>query len=364
MQRRRAYFLTSVPFSKQHTIDLEINQFDKYYDCIRVDLSTLYNRNYQIQSVADRIIKDFDDFDKFLSEIEDSPLIITNILNSDLPLIYQQLKKKDSLICGFTKEVQSGYYAKRNIKDESLLTKIKHDIRDALIALNLYYRKYDILFANYDYDKGKRKRFVRVHHIKYDLVKHLQPKRLVEGDYIVFCDVGLSTHPMYDGINNRLPLNIYLKKMNDFFDFLERTKKEVVVSVHPKAKYDLDDFKGRRVFCGETPSLIYYSSFVVCHYTTSINEAVLLEKPILIAYSDDFMKYASFETMHSGLEIAKDLKIRPCNIDKLSDTTIIEDYFSTNGYEKFSEKYLVVKNHENQTNIEIINNYLVNNSAN
>lgn len=359
MSEKTVYFFTSVPFSEQHQIDLEVDYFSYIFRCVRVDLSKLYNRNYAVNSLAEIKINDFGEFLKFVSDMEDRPVILTNILNSDLPLIYGSLKKKKALICGFTKEVQSGYYAKRNYNEHSLTVKLKHTVKNILIRMNLYNRKYDVLFANYDYEKGKRKSFVRIHHIKYDLIRGLKPVRLVAEDYIVFCDVGLSNHPMFDNDSNRLPLDLYLAKMNALFDYLEQTlNKKVVISVHPKVHYDADAFKGRAIFSGVTPSLIYYSSFVVCHYTTSINEAVLLKKPILFAYSDSFFKYSSSATMHSGTEIAKDLNVRPYNIDKLNQNEDLNSFLSTEGYDRFIKKYLIAEEQKEKTNAEIIVNYL------
>ena len=64
---------------------------------------------------------------------------------------------------------------------------------------------------------------------------------------------------------------------------------KVIISAHPRSDVILLSkyYKGREVFTQRTNELVKRSEFCIAHYSTSINYAVLHEKPIIFITTND-----------------------------------------------------------------------------
>ena len=165
------------------------------------------------------------------------------------------------------------------------------------------------------------------HSLDYDI--YLQHKNEISDSSKingVFLDEYLPLHPdfLYMGIEFPISSDNYYPKICNFFKTLEKNMNtRVVIAAHPKSDYDNspDYFCGRTHIKGETARLVRESSFVIAHMSTSIDFAVLYNKPILFITTDDIQKLNSGKNI-KGLAItaiASEFGKIPINIDHLSE---------------------------------------------
>lgn len=162
-------------------------------------------------------------------------------------------------------------------------------------------KKYDFLItSNYEtsvenYNVQKPITVIETHCLDYDLaLKNDTNKCLVNSKYVVFLDQYLMDHP--DFIRSGNPLQIsrekYFKELNNLFVSIEnKFDFKVVIAAHPRAnieKYS-DIFKGREIFFGKSELLVKHCEFVLTHYSTAVNFAVIYKKPILFITSDELI---------------------------------------------------------------------------
>ena len=120
----------------------------------------------------------------------------------------------------------------------------------------------------------------------YDFVlSKLVKKRILDDKYIVFLDEYIINHPDFKILNKKIDKEkLYYQELNKFFNFIEKTFKfKVVIASHPRAdlEYNKIKFPKHNVFIGNTPQLMKYSEGCITHASTSVNFAVIFEKPIL-----------------------------------------------------------------------------------
>ena len=122
--------------------------------------------------------------------------------------------------------------------------------------------------------------------------------RLLNYKYFVFLDEYTIKHTDYKMLNRKVDKeDLYYKDLNDFFQNLENhLKVKVVIASHPRAdiEYNIKKFPKFKVFKGKTPQLIKYSEGCILHRSTSVNFAVIFEKPTLFITTNR-MRIRSYE---------------------------------------------------------------------
>lgn len=111
--------------------------------------------------------------------------------------------------------------------------------------------------------------------------------------FVVFLDQALECHPDFALNGTAPPVGVeYLEALNNFFsDIKTYFGFEVVVAAHPK-RSNHRAFGDVLCVTGETADLVAGSEFVIAHYSTAINLAVLHKKPILIASTAELSRVA------------------------------------------------------------------------
>jgi len=205
---------------------------------------------------------------------------------------------------------------------------------------------------NYKFPIGKKTKIIWGHTLDYDLyLKNLRKSsnnKFKDENYIVFCDEYLPLHPEYIRNNIEPPITpeIYYSTMCKFFYKVEKeTGFKVVIAAHPRSKYEEhpDYFDGRKVIRGKTMELVKDSKFVLMHGSTSLNFAVLYNKPVLfltmvkMQQSKVFSNYVrvfSSELNKEFIIIDRDFKI-----DWDKELRVDEE-----AYANYKEKYIKRKN--------------------
>ena len=148
-------------------------------------------------------------------------------------------------------------------------------------------------------------------------------KNLLSEEYIVVCDTPLS-HPDIDELEgklNHLIIEEYYKKLFNFLKNLENTfNKSIIFCKHPKGNYEVyNNFdlikKNFQISVHETRGYIAKAKFVLFQTSNTINDAVIMQKPIL-QYDSDLLNIMTKNKI-KNFNLALDcLKI---NIDNLSE---------------------------------------------
>lgn len=166
-------------------------------------------------------------------------------------------------------------------------------------------------------------------------------------NYILFIDTGLTRHP--DLFAKKILLQTekeYFKNLNKFFSFLENNyNSKVVISAHPKVRYEKNEFENRKVFYGKTIELVRNSKFVVLHNSTAISYVVLYDKKFLFLtsnYINSFYINKSPGQILIGMSLY--FKKKLINIDDDFDIKFINNLLNTeNNTSLYKEDYLFSK---------------------
>ena len=324
-------FLTNIPFIRQHRIDMYIDVIEKAYDVELWDLSAIYGQKEKVKELEKNCLKilSLNEFEgKLKAEKASSNIVvITNILLQKLRRIYDCIHVLEIPIVNINKEAFAswmsfagsvGLFGK--IRFLSFLKALCYYMPFTRRLFNLYryrYVKYDYMLSSYNFYPEESKNFVRIHHVKYDeAVAAVNQEPCVDGNYILFIDASLADHPMYINHPRKVNREYYLKQLNRYFSMLEeKYKMKVVISAHPKSMYKKDDFKGREIIMYKTPNLVFHAKYVVSHYSTSLFDVILQNKPFKVMYSYDLLHSACRGATAMGLQMATMLHVEKVDLD-------------------------------------------------
>lgn len=143
-------------------------------------------------------------------------------------------------------------------------------------------------------------KIIRLHSLDYENYQH--SSRTIELNvpgvglgrkFAVFLDDYLPFHPDYKviGMKPLIDADYYYQKMDDFFRYVcEQLDIDIIVAAHPKSNLEHQKklYSNYTVIQGETLNLVSKSEFVLSHSSTSVNYAVLLQKPVVFIDSDRY----------------------------------------------------------------------------
>lgn len=366
-------FLTNIPFMKHHYRDMYVEEIARKYIVELWDLSILYKSSYIQKGISDfeEAIK-IDSIDTFEKLLKDSihnfnTIIITNILNRNLGIIYGILKQNNIPIVCINKEsfaTSLEYRGKIHYLSffdlRSQISSIGNTlpfVKGLLQRRTLGRYQYDYLIGGHNYFPIQAKNFLKIHQIKYDeFLKASLSENVIKSKYILYIGSAPSSHPAYTNKQNSLNHKNYMFAINSYLKKVEEdTGLEVIVSGHPKGYYDKTECGNRRIFVGKTAELIHYSEGVICHFSTSLVNAILEHKPVQIIYNSDILRSSFANTMVSGLELGRLCKTDICDIDKYHKWVM---GVNEKAYNNFLDDEIINTDHPDKNNAELICNYL------
>jgi len=327
--------MTCIPMIQQHLADLYVESIAKSHPVLLWDLSGLYNRDEQVSHRVENClrIQSLEELDQELSRVTKPALIVTNIMFYSLKRIYATVKKHDIPIANITKEGLAYHLFESNWRSldirygfmdaaKTLARKIGPIRRTINWVINGPV-KYDYLLANGNFYPEYTRHFVKIHHVKYD--EYLQSKSLpplLDGPYAVFLDTAATTHPFYNlkrhAGKRKVDTQGYIDRLNRFFDQVEKEHNLPVNHRRPSERQTTTKktFNGRPIIKYKTGQLIEHSSLVLSHYSTSVINAILSEKPLVFLWYPE-MLYSMQKYMAIGaIEYAKRLKAPNLNLDQ------------------------------------------------
>lgn len=174
-----------------------------------------------------------------------------------------------------------------------------------------------------------------------------------ENGKIIFLDIFLPFHNDLDlSKDKRVNPEIYYNELNNFFIKLEEFyENEIIIAAHPTAIYKNNPFQGRKIIYNNTNELVKYSSFVISHWSTSVNYAIIYKKPILFFYTSEMLIHYRFSHILSLISYSNSLSQK---LVYVNDNNIFDSNFIINEklYSNYIEKYISF-NTGNKKNIDI-----------
>lgn len=149
---------------------------------------------------------------------------------------------------------------------------------------------------NYNIPRSVDTKIVWCHTLDYDLyldnIKVGFKKKRKSEKYALFIDGYMPFHPDYFFMNIKPPTTpeTYYPILCNFFKYVEeKTGLKVIIAAHPRSKHEEhpDYFGSREVIRGKTRNLTRGCEFVLTHYSTSLNFAVLYKKPVIFITTND-----------------------------------------------------------------------------
>lgn len=195
---------------------------------------------------------------------------------------------------------------------------------------------------------GRETKIIRTHTMDYDIFLKNDSISLPY-KYVVFLDEFMPFHPDYEIMKYENTVNpeSYYGSLNKFFSYIEeKFGHKVVIAEYPISD-GKDYFNGRLAIKGKTCGLVKCAEFVISHGSTSLNFAVLYDKPVILITTDELVNSYIGNAMR---KMTKGLGVHINNIDeKLNvfiesvDKSYKEKYIKDNNDERFSYEIILDK---------------------
>ena len=163
------------------------------------------------------------------------------------------------------------------------------------------------------------------------------------------------------GIHSPLTVEKYYPSLCNFFEILENNLGlKVVIASHPYSRHDNNPeyFGGREVFNNMTSELIKASNLVINRNSTSINFAVIYNKPVIFHTSDEIeLSPLGMKDQIKSMSLA--LGKVPINIDHLSDISLSNEMtINTQVYSQYKNSFIKKNNTVDLPIWQIFSNWL------
>lgn len=341
------YFLISTPLTKRDHQRFGINRFIKRgYRVGVIDLTFLLNPDYvakykaaEPSEYSDIIsIRGKKEFEDFFASHPDC-LVIDFVGGSSWNIfIYKTFKKHNILFAQFCSntvplpEISKGSGLKKfaNIFIDLLRGDWRNSIRKIKflqycmpVKVGSMQAPRFIIAGGKQYTRklpcpDRNTEIIWAHTLDYDIFLEAGDTKTEKKDYAVFLDEYFPYHPDFlVKVIHSVCLNPskYYGGLNNFFKEIEhKSGLPVLIAAHPSSQYDLKPgcFEKREVMKGKTTELVRNARFVIAHSSTSVNFAVLYQKPIIFLTSDEIN-----QTWYGNMirNFASQFNKKPLNVD-------------------------------------------------
>lgn len=167
----------------------------------------------------------------------------------------------------------------------------------------------------------------------------------ISTEYIIFLDQYIPFHSDFKlvGMNIESIADTYFSKMNKFLNELSALyDAEVIICAHPRADYAKHPnvWENKKIVYGKTFEYVSQAKFCLTHASTSINFAVLLQKPVqLVIFKeiDFYMPYIKLFADNLGNNII--------DLDRTANVKEIDFYqYDSSRYQTYIHKYIDADN--------------------
>jgi hypothetical protein len=192
---------------------------------------------------------------------------------------------------------------------------------------------------------NEKTEMVWIHTLDYDIYLNDKNSEEQHDSIAVFIDEDYVFHSDYEHIGIASPTNAeeYFPILRNFFEYVETNLGlEVVIAAHPRSTYEKrpDFFGGRKVIKGRTSDLVKNATLVILQDSTSINFAVLYEKPMVFVTTDSIEETIYGEHIS---RFAACFRKTPINLDGDMEVELEKELFVDDElYSKFKRDFIKV----------------------
>lgn len=213
--------------------------------------------------------------------------------------------------------------------------------------------------------KNNSKKVIKIHSLDYSKFLFFKKKKLIYNDYIVYLDkpgpyfrndLNLQGHAAIKNIKE------YYRDLNYYFDKLVSAfSVKIIIIPHPKNKGIVNPYFNRKFKLDHSLDaplkLIKNSKFVIsASASTALSYAVVYYKPIVLLFSN--FENQLISTFKDKVYMSKILDLPLVNFN---DKFLKKDFYikiNKQKYNKYKYKYLTPLKNSNETNHDIIINFL------
>ena len=380
-------FLSNSGFFKRDYKRFFINKLEKKYNILFFDLTKIFhrrfyneNKNYYFKNKSYKSISSIQHIKKILSKKK--ILFVFDLVSPE----FKQVNVIRKLIN--SKKINLIQFQTSNMPmfKRSLVLKIKYLFRIIFFnqKLLLFYIKKILnikIFSkmkNYSYFynyvfcaslEGEKKEYTNSdtkliygHSLDYDnFLKKKNLNKNLNKNFFLFTDQYLPHHNAYASreIPPFVTADKYYKSINKFFYYLEEKYKiKIIISAHPRSKYNLigNKFEGRKIVnYTETEKYTALSKGVINYSSTSMSYAVIYKKPLIFYTTNELIN--SHDAYHVNF-LSKQTGSTLINIDKIDSKNKINDKYLMHvnkyKYKIFFDKYIKHTLSDNTNNFKKI----------
>jgi hypothetical protein len=380
MKIKQIVFLFEIPFKPRHYKSFGIDNLKRNgFDVEIWDMSGYYHSCFtgkEYPHLSHKIISKKDIEDK-LASLDKSTLVFSTISFSYRTyFIYKVLSGKNIdyafFVCN-TLPITSSSLSEKILKlpNTPLNTILSFLINNALnkflnisgIRPSSFYVAGGSDSLKYiNHPAGKTTNIVWAHSFDYDTF--LLEMGNVSSDGGILLDEFISYHTDFKLLKIEPPLKPeeYYPKICKFFDEIEKISGEkITIAAHPDSTYDIlpDCFDNRPIIKDNTFNLVQNCKFVIANASTSINFAVICNKPIIF-YTTNSLKNSKVSPLGQIADTMATLLNR--QIHNLDDPITInfdsEMEIDKEAYKNYKEKYIKTKGSPEKESSLIISDYI------
>ena len=378
MQINQIVYLTQSPFSSRDNYRFGVDRFLKHGVGVKVLDITAYldkyvSDNYISEESNFSYVEKFDSFVKikdYILKTTENTVFISFIGESDIKSLkilnfLSKNNKEFGIILSSSLPTMS---MKKNLITRLKLLSIKSIKRMFFKAFYvLFFSKWNYTFViasgEESYKIIKRKYessyIIKGHAFDYDLYLENKEDGVVvdnNKEYAVFLDEFFPFHPDYMrvGVDYSGFADEYYAKLSNFFSYIEKTfDLEVIIAAHPRSDYEnLPNYwNGRKFIKGNTINLVNNSNICLVHASTSINFAVLYNKPILSITMHE-IKLSNIEGLLQVM--AKELDSTIIDIDNFDNNKKVDIKVQQDKYDRYKTRYIKSANSPELNNWELL----------
>lgn len=269
------------------------------YNVIFLDLSKLFNENNPTIDNDKNFIRidSYEDFEFYFNDKnskEDYVFWYLGMVNNSKIILYDFFKKNHIKLFYFDDGRLPFGFLSFNFFISRIFESLIHlFFRLKSFLINRPIPKFELIFysgkmsENFVKSNYKAKFYFPYNNTDYNNFLKVKYNGDNSESYILFLDQNIPDHPDILNLNKNINKDIYYDELNTFFDFIEKkTKKKILIALHPTSNFDNHNFKNRKVVTDIVSNIDKCYSFVT-FYSTALNYAVLSYKPLLILTSDE-----------------------------------------------------------------------------
>jgi len=380
MKIEKVVYLTQTPFTKRDAERFGVNIFKHYnLDVVVLDVTPYLDKhvskNYVLNENEsfDYVVElgDYDQIKEFILQTSQNTIFISFIGESSIKALkLLDLLFKYEKIFGIIFSGSLPQSSRNSILTRFKLLTPKSILRIVCKAIYMVLiKKYCFSFVivsgkkslTYTEKKYSQSRIVYGHAFDYDLYLETQlksTKKSTKKKYALFLDEFFPFHPDYmrQGIDYSGFADSYYNKLNRLFEYIEKSfELEIIIAAHPRSYYDrLPNYWNSREYkMGNTIELVKDAQLCITHASTSINFAVLYNKPI-VSVSMNEIKETNVQHLLKTMHEELDTTYVNLDDDVLKFNNV---HINKEKYDRYKKNYIKLPDTEDLNNWKILYKY-------